>query len=89
MYIGGLLRRDVEHVVYRCHDADGALLYIGATNSWSQRKCHHRRETPWWPDVAAVTREPYPNRALALAAERAAIRAENPLHNVERYENQP
>lgn len=36
------LRRDVEHDVYRCFDADGALLYIGATNSYVQRMSHHR-----------------------------------------------
>jgi predicted GIY-YIG superfamily endonuclease len=80
-----LLRRDVEHLVYRCWDADGALLYIGCTNSLSQRKCHHRKRMPWWAQVTAITAERHPNRDTGLAAERAAIRAENPIHNVERY----
>jgi hypothetical protein len=76
------LRRDVEHLVYRCRDGAGQLLYIGATNSYSQRMSQHRARTPWWPDVASISTEPYPDRAAALVAELAAIGAEHPVHNV-------
>jgi predicted GIY-YIG superfamily endonuclease len=79
------LRRDVEHVVYRCWSVDRRLLYVGATNSLVQRKSHHRKRTSWWGQVAAITTEPHPNRDAALAAERTAIRNEEPLHNRERY----
>ena len=75
------LRRDVEHVVYRCFDAAGHLMYVGATNDWPQRSSHHRARTPWWPNITTVIPTTYPNRAEALAAELAAIRAEAPLHN--------
>lgn len=75
--------------MYRCHAADGALLYIGATNSWTQRRWHHRTRSPWWPEVSRVSHEPYPNRDSAQEAEQAAIRAERPLHNKERYGGTP
>lgn len=76
------LRRDAEHLVYRCWDAAGRLLYIGATNSYSQRMSHHRARTSWWPDVVSVSTESHPDRAAALAAELAAIGAERPVHNL-------
>jgi predicted GIY-YIG superfamily endonuclease len=71
-------------VVYRCFDADGRLLYIGATNSFDQRKWHHRARTPWWVDVVRISTESHLNRSEALSAERAAIWHENPVHNVVR-----
>lgn len=67
------LRRDVKHDVYRCYDLHGGLLYIGHTNRWSVRRCHHRRTSPSWGQVANVTFEPYPNRATAHEAEKADV----------------
>jgi predicted GIY-YIG superfamily endonuclease len=75
------LRRDVEHWLYRCWGSDGRLLYVGVTNSYSQRLCHHRARTPWWPTVAEVSTASYPNRHTALNAEALAIKAERPIHN--------
>lgn len=75
------LRRFVEHLVYRCYAADGQLLYIGATNSLRQRLSHHRARTPWWGQVAFINTASFPDRATARNVERAAIEAENPLHN--------
>lgn len=86
---GCWLRRDVKHDVYRCYDLNRTLLYIGHTNRWLVRRSKHRRETPWWGQVAKVTFEPYPDRAAAHAAEQSAIRAEQPLHNKERYGGAP
>lgn len=86
---GCWLRRDVKHDVYRCYDLSGRLLYIGHTNRWPGRRWLHRRDSPWWGQTVKVTFEPYPNRVAAHSAEQAAIRAERPLHNKERYGGEP
>lgn len=75
------MRRDVPHDVYRCFDAHGVLLYVGATNSYAQRMCHHRVRTGWWADVVVIDREAHPDRDSALRAESAAIFRETPVHN--------
>ena len=75
------LRRDVQHLLYRCWDCNGQLVYIGVTNSYSQRMYHHRARTPWWRVVAKISTTPYPNRHTALKAETEAIEAERPTYN--------
>lgn len=67
--------------VYRCWNADGTLLYVGATTNWKTRRRHHRREKAWWPEVADVTFVDFAERLSALRAERDAIVDEAPLHN--------
>jgi hypothetical protein len=42
----------------------------------------HQYNQPWWHEVAEVRIEPHPNRASAVAAERAAIRTEKPRYNI-------
>jgi hypothetical protein len=78
-----------EGIVYRCWPADGWLLYIGSCWLWSNREAMHRKQTPWWPEVARVDKEYLPNLGMAKQAEIAAIRAEAPLynkiHNVKRF----
>ena len=73
-----------EAVLYRCFDKSGALLYIGVTINHNKRFSQHEQKQPWWRDVDKITLVPYPERHLAMDAERAAIDAENPLHNVRR-----
>jgi hypothetical protein len=76
-------------VVYRCHSADGHLLYIGSCVRWPSREALHRKQTPWWPEVARVDEVPHPDLPTARDAEKAAIKAEAPLynkqHNVKRF----
>lgn len=69
------------HVVYRCYDADDRLLYIGCTSNLSHRMTAHRSRSPWATDIARITTEDLPGRAVALYVEAQAIRAESPLHN--------
>lgn len=69
--------------LYRFFDADRRLLYIGITSvqlilRWEQ----HRVDKPWWRQVAYAEFTHYDTRAEAIAAERAAIAAEDPVHNV-------
>ena len=43
-----------ETCVYRCFDAEGTLLYIGATTNLRRRINAHRSSTPWWSEVHEV-----------------------------------
>ena len=67
--------------VYRCFANDGRLLYIGATRRYGPRMAQHACSSPWWAEVADISREPHPSLPAALAAERLAIEAENPAYN--------
>ena len=68
--------------LYRLTAADGTLLYIGISDHWARRMGQHQATKPWFADVSGVNVTTYPTREDALAAERAAIKAERPLHNV-------
>ncbi|MEV8494523.1 GIY-YIG nuclease family protein [Streptomyces sp. NPDC052002] len=67
--------------VYRLYDKAGQLLYVGTTASPEDRWGQHAREKLWWSSVARAAVEWHPDRTEALAAERAAIQSEGPLHN--------
>jgi predicted GIY-YIG superfamily endonuclease len=71
-----------ETVLYRLHDADDSLLYVGISSRLGRRLDEHAEVKPWWPQVASVTLERFPDRVSATVAEGAAIRSERPEHNV-------
>ena len=71
-----------QHALYRFFDEADQLLYIGITLNPGARWKQHRADKPWWTDVATVTVETHPDRTSVLEAERTAILAEHPLHNV-------
>jgi hypothetical protein len=71
-----------SHALYRFYDAGGALLYVGITLDPGARWRAHRDDKPWWHQVATISLEVHPTRDAVLAAERAAIVAEKPQHNV-------
>jgi predicted GIY-YIG superfamily endonuclease len=68
------------HSVYRLYNRHGALLYVGCTSNFEKRLGEHRRKS-WAREVTRHVVEEHPDRKSALAAERAAIRAECPRHN--------
>lgn len=68
--------------LYRFFDKYGELLYVGITMDLPARMGSHRREKPWWTDVAWIEIEHYDNRAAALDAEATAIKSEGPRYNV-------
>lgn len=70
------------HALYRFYDTHDRLLYIGITVSLPTRLTDHRDDKPWWRDVARMTVEHFADRESVLAAEKAAIVTERPLHNV-------
>ncbi len=72
----------VPHALYRFFGSDGSLLYIGLTMNPGTRWPAHSKDKPWWLEVHTVTSEHFPDRPTVEEAERTAIRAERPRHNV-------
>jgi predicted GIY-YIG superfamily endonuclease len=70
-------------VLYRHLDADGALLYVGITCDPVNRLSNHKACSPWAESIASVTMQWFDCRDDAAAAERIAIRNENPLFNTD------
>src|SRR5258706_587012 len=66
--------------VYRLYNAARDLLYVGMSSSPETRWKNHARAQPWWaPDRVALAEVVwYETRAEAAAAERQAIKTENP-----------
>lgn len=70
------------HALYRFFDASGALLYIGITANPSERLRQHSKEKPWWHTITHISLECFPDKHSVLTAEREAILAEKPRHNI-------
>ena len=67
--------------LYRCFDAEGNLLYVGATKNVFQRIVEHKSQSYWSRYVTRVEIQHFDSRKEALAAEAVAITLENPKHN--------
>lgn len=78
------------HYLYRCYDADGLLLYIGCTTNPARRLVQHKKSgnitslrLARFIASYVVDADVYPTRDAGRTAEKAAIRAEQPLLNVQ------
>jgi predicted GIY-YIG superfamily endonuclease len=69
------------HVVYRCFDEQDRLLYVGCTSNLLYRLSQHQGKA-WFSLVARVVTVNYQTREEASQAEKEAIRAESPIHNI-------
>jgi hypothetical protein len=79
--VNGFRYRTNADAVYRFYDAKRRLLYIGMTTSRpSSRWTWHRKNAEWWQDAAFVSVQ-WILDGTAKAVEKAAIQAEQPLHN--------
>jgi len=67
--------------VYRCYDAEGALLYIGASNKPKDRLKAHKAKTDWGKSIASHDEEWFSSREKAIEKEASAIKAERPPFN--------
>lgn len=76
------MKRDARHVLYRFFGVEHDLLYIGISMNAPSRFAQHRADKPWWHEVVDISMEPHATRADVLAAEREAIKAERPRHNI-------
>lgn len=68
--------------LYRFYDAEDRLLYVGITSAGPSRWADHELHKDWWVLVVRTTVEHFDNRVTAAAAERSAILAEQPVHNI-------
>ena len=68
--------------LYRLHDAQGGLLYVGIAGNPGRRFQEHAGTKPWWGQVSWVSVEHYETRTEAEAAETEAIQTERPKYNV-------
>jgi predicted GIY-YIG superfamily endonuclease len=75
------IAQDPRVALYRLFDAADHLLYVGITVNPAARFAEHARTKPWWPDVARRAVAWCDNRGIAKAAEAAAIKNEQPVHN--------
>ncbi|WP_460625182.1 GIY-YIG nuclease family protein, partial [Kitasatospora kifunensis] len=71
-----------SHALYRFYNDRGQLLYTGITNDPGRRFTEHAKAKHWWTDIRGISVDWYDNRDSVLAAEKRAIRIENPEHNV-------
>lgn len=69
------------NILYRIFDADGTLLYVGATTNPALRFEDHSRVQPWWPEVATITLQHCFDWDELDTEETRAIREENPKYN--------
>lgn len=67
--------------VYKFFTSDDVLLYVGICDEPIKRWYTHARKS-WWPKVDRFSVVWHPSRETAAEAERRAIVAEKPIHNV-------
>jgi predicted GIY-YIG superfamily endonuclease len=72
----------MAHFLYRCYDETGQLVYVGSTGDLFRRLTAHRHNSWWSYQVAKVVAKVYADPFTARAAERQAIREEQPRWNV-------
>jgi len=68
--------------LYRHFDKNNNLLYVGISLSTFNRLSQHKDHSGWFYGITNVTIEHFPTREEALAAERKAIKSENPKFNI-------
>ncbi len=71
------------HFLYRCFDAKGKLLYIGASINPLARAYGHALNSPWFKKAAHITLVHLDiSKDAVNIVEREAIHSEQPKHNV-------
>ncbi|MFC9700900.1 type II toxin-antitoxin system prevent-host-death family antitoxin [Streptomyces sp. NPDC056943] len=70
-----------DTALYRLYDVEDRLLYVGITGDPKVRFTQHRKEKPWWAEVALREVEWFSTRSDAERAEQRAIRREVPRYN--------
>ena len=68
--------------LYRHFDNENTLLYVGISLSTFARLSQHKDHSQWFNKVSRVTIEHFPTREEAIAAEKKAIKTEEPKFNI-------
>lgn len=75
----GVIRN--RRALYRHFSETGELLYVGVSLSLLQRIIGHRGKSHWFDEVSRIEIIRFSDTAEMLAAEKEAIRLENPKYN--------
>jgi predicted GIY-YIG superfamily endonuclease len=67
--------------LYRFFDKDGQLLYVGISNSWTQRLKQHYKDSDFFEKATFITLRHYESRHEVEAAEKIAIQTEGAIYN--------
>jgi len=81
-----------NYAVYRAFSAEGKLLYVGVSANPANRLGNHKVHADWWLAATRVELDHLPEgttRVAAEEAERLAIIAGRPLHNVRHNAHTP
>lgn len=78
----GEFHDDELFILYRMFNHKQQLLYVGITSNPSARFAQHARDKGWFPQIAEIRLEHHETRERLIAAEREAIKNENPRHNI-------
>jgi predicted GIY-YIG superfamily endonuclease len=70
------------YILYRFFSADEQLLYVGMTRNPARRFEKHSGDKSWWGEIARIEMQQFGTIEELRAAERAAIEAEHPVHNI-------
>src|SRR6185312_14887452 len=68
-------------IIYKFSNAAGETIYVGATAHLNNRLSTHRREKPWWNEIAAIDVEMIDGIQPAADRETHLIRTIKPRYN--------
>jgi hypothetical protein len=68
--------------LYRHFDHEGRLLYVGISLKAISRTMQHRLGSHWYTNIARIELEWFGSKSAAVDAEKTAVKAEKPLHNI-------
>jgi hypothetical protein len=71
------------HELYRHYDADGMLLYIGASHDALDRLRGHRSSSGWYRLITKMTIERFPTLEDLVRAEKETVTREKPPYNTQ------
>lgn len=77
----------MKSAVYRHFSSSGELLYIGFSAKPFDRTYGHSKNASWFGEISKITIEWFETAALALAAEKLAIKVECPRENLKDMPN--
>lgn len=72
-----------QDTVYELFSTDATPLYVGSSSNLRKRLQVHRRDKPWWPDVAFMATHAPMDHLDALDLERQRIGVLMPKHNTQ------
>ena len=77
-----IILKKMNTQLYRHFDSENKLLYVGISLSTFARLSQHKDHSEWFKKIARVSIEHFETRQDAMAAEKKAIKNEDPMFNI-------